>query len=175
MARFFYATENAMAGVTPGVPGDRGCPSCGKIAARTGEPEGTMYVYDPRGRYWCLSCAGEALKNVRRRQDDRSDPGRGVYPWRFDDRTAPIVRDRSRDRVAEALRERLRLMGDETIPMRRGEDGRSLRASELVAMLDAGDDAAMQFLDDVVATATRLLITQITRWHDLNAGKDKKP
>lgn len=60
-----------------------GCVGCGREANRSELGAQKTLVGDTRGRYWCLSCAEEALANVRRRVDPRETTFE--YPWHFDD------------------------------------------------------------------------------------------
>ena len=74
---------------TLGQPGDRGCVSCGTIYHGEWYGSGTgdvTLIIDGRGRYWCLDCVADALMNVRRRTDERTDY---VYPWTFDETGGP--------------------------------------------------------------------------------------
>ena len=76
-------------GVEPGSDGDRGCVSCGTVyqgQAYTQYGAGATLVSDARGRYWCLDCATDALANVRRRTDERTEY---VYPWTFNETGGP--------------------------------------------------------------------------------------
>jgi hypothetical protein len=74
---------------TLGNHGDRGCVACGTVYRAewyiSGPADATVVV-DARGRYWCLDCAVDALANVRRRVDERTEYR---YPWTFDETGGP--------------------------------------------------------------------------------------
>lgn len=68
--------------------GDRGCPDCGKVAA-----EAAVYIVDARDRYWCASCAADALGEITRRTEDRPD---ARYRWDFPDHMFDLRRRAAR-------------------------------------------------------------------------------
>lgn len=82
--RINLLTDKSSGAPTIGIPGDRGCVSCGQVYTAEWYTEhggDVTLVVDTRGRYWCLDCAIRALANVRRRADERTGY---VYPWTFD-------------------------------------------------------------------------------------------
>jgi hypothetical protein len=69
------AGSGSNSSVGKGLPGDRGCPACGKVVLAS-DDDNAIYIIDARSRYWCESCVTDALANIRRRVDERegNDP-----------------------------------------------------------------------------------------------------
>lgn len=60
-------------------------------------------------------------------------------------------------RIAEALRRRAKIFGEEFCSLVVGETGERLTGTQVADMIDAGDERVDDFIDDVVGAAITML------------------